>query len=86
MNELELDIFQIITRVVGLQDDGVSKETSIRGLGITSMKIVEMILLIEKKYGIELPDDATYTIDTASQLVDCVRQLINEKNAQPVEA
>lgn len=83
MEMLELEIFEIITRVVGIQDDSVSQETNIRGLGITSMKIVEMILLIEKKYDIEMPDDATYTIETASQLVSCVRNLINEKRLEP---
>lgn len=48
MNEIEFDILDIITTVVGLEAGTVTKSTSIRDLGVTSMKIVEMILMIEK--------------------------------------
>ena len=76
MNEIEFDVLDIITTVVGLEAGTVTKSTSIRDLGVTSMKIVEMILMIEKRYDVEMPDDATYTIETAGQLIATVQRLI----------
>ncbi|MFJ7792593.1 acyl carrier protein [Pseudomonas sp. NPDC096950] len=76
MNEIEFEVLDIVTKVVGLEAGSVTTSTSIRDLGVTSMKIVEMILMIEKKYNIEMPDDATYTIETAGQLIAAVQVLV----------
>lgn len=82
MNEIEFDVLDIITKVVGLDDGAITKNTSIRDLGVTSMKIVEMILMIEKKYEIEMPDDATYMIETAGQLIATVQVLIEANRVE----
>ncbi|MGX4730045.1 acyl carrier protein [Pseudomonas corrugata] len=82
MNEIEFEVLDIITMVVGLEVGAVTTSTSIRDLGVTSMKIVEMILMIEKKYGIEMPDDATYTIETAGQLIAAVQVLVEASRVE----
>lgn len=76
MNKIEFEVLDIVTKVVGLEAGPVTTHTSIRDLGVTSMKIVEMILMIEKKYDIEMPDDTTYTIETAGQLSAAVQMLV----------
>lgn len=48
VNEIEFEVLDIVTKVVGLEAGSVTTSTSIRDLGVTSMKIVEMILMIEK--------------------------------------
>ena len=82
VNEIEFDVLDIITKVIGLEVGSVTTSTSIRDLGVTSMKIVEMILMIEKKYNIEMPDDATYTIETAGQLIATVQVLVEANQVE----
>jgi acyl carrier protein len=42
-----------------------------------SMKVLSIILKVEKKYGIELPDDATFRLETVGQFLDLVQSLRN---------
>lgn len=60
--------------------DGVSVEgdTSLTQLGLDSFSIIEIVLFIERQYGLSLPDEALSqdNIQSASTLARCVQQYL----------
>lgn len=57
----------------GVQVDG---ETSLTKLGLDSFSIIEIVLFVERQYGLTLPDEALSqeNIQSASTLAKCVQQ------------
>lgn len=60
--------------------DGVTVkgDTSLTELGLDSFSIIEIVLFIERKYGLTLPDEALSqeNIQSASTLAKCVQQYL----------
>ena len=63
--------------------DGVSvvPNTSLTELGLDSFTIIEIVLFIERKYGLTLPDEALSqeNIQSAHTLAGCVERYLSEK-------
>jgi acyl carrier protein len=62
MNELETELAESIIDTLGLSDvrpDQLTSETSLygEGLGLDSIDILEIALLVSKRYGFELRSD-----------------------------
>jgi acyl carrier protein len=62
MNELESELAESIIETLGLSDvrpDQLTPETSLfgEGLGLDSIDILEIALLVSKRYGFELRSD-----------------------------
>lgn len=47
-------------------------------LGADSLDTIELIMLIEDEFGIEVPDHAVDNVDTVEDLIDCVKEYIAE--------
>lgn len=47
-------------------------------LGADSLDTIELIMLIEDEFDIEIPDHAVDNIDTVQDLIDCVNEYIAE--------
>lgn len=63
MEELELELKQEIIKVLNLEDmtpDDIDTEAPLfgEGLGLDSIDVLEIIVLLEKKYGIKLANPA----------------------------
>jgi len=63
MEELELELKQEIIKVLNLEDmtpDDIETDAPLfgEGLGLDSIDVLEIIVLLEKKYGIKLPNPA----------------------------
>lgn len=72
------EIIQIISTELGIPAEELKPEVRLRSLpGMESMKVLSIILKVEKKYGIELPDDATFRLETVGQFLDLVQSLRN---------
>ena len=54
----------------------VKGETSLTQLGLDSFSIIEIVLFVERQYGLTLPDEALSqeNIQSASTLAKCVQQ------------
>ena len=54
----------------------VGAETSLTQLGLDSFSIIEIVLFVERQYGLTLPDEALSqeNIQSASTLAKCVQQ------------
>jgi acyl carrier protein len=72
------EIIQIISTELGVPAEELARDVRLRSLpGMESMKVLSIILKVEKKYGIELPDDATFRLETVGQFLDLVQSLRN---------
>ena len=56
----------------------VNGDTSLTQLGLDSFSIIEIVLFIERKYGLTLPDEALSqeNIQSASTIAKCVQQYL----------
>ena len=54
----------------------VEADTSLTKLGLDSFSIIEIVLFVERQYGLTLPDEALSqeNIQSASTLAKCVQQ------------
>ena len=48
-------------------------------LGADSLDVVEILMSIEDKYGITVPDDVVMEIKTVTDLIDAVKKMTEEK-------
>jgi acyl carrier protein len=72
------EIIQIISTELGVPAEELTPEVHLRSIaGMESMKVLSIILKVEKKYGIELPDDATFRLETVGQFLNLVQSLRN---------
>lgn len=72
------EIIQIISSELGIPPQELTPEVRLRSLpGMESMKVLSIILKVEKRYGIELPDDATFRLETVGQFLELVQSLRN---------
>jgi acyl carrier protein len=66
----------IIGQVNGVSPDAIPRATSLRDLpGLDSIRMLRTVTMIERHFGIELPDDKVFTIDTLSELAALVREI-----------
>jgi acyl carrier protein len=70
------EVIQIIARELELPPEELGPEVRLRSIPeMESMKVLTIILQVEKRYGIELPDDATFRIETIGEFVGLVESL-----------
>lgn len=70
------DIIQILSAELGMPAEELTPDVHLGGLaGMDSMKVLSVILKVEKKFGIEIPDDATFRIETVGQFLLLVETL-----------
>lgn len=76
------DIIQILSAELGMPGEELTADVHLRGIaGMDSMKVLSIILKVEKKFGIEIPDDATFRMETVGQFFELVESLV----AQPLQ-
>ncbi len=76
MASSESQVGRIISEVLGISIDEVQPDTRIRALPkVESIRILNIILKVEKLYGIEIPDDATFRLETVGEFVSLVDEL-----------
>lgn len=69
------DFIQANLVAKGVQVDG---DTSLTQLGLDSFSIIEIVLFVERQYGLTLPDEALSqeNIQSASTLAKCVQEYL----------
>jgi len=76
MTPTGIQITQIISDVLDVPETLVTLETPIRALpNVESIRVLQIILKVEKLYGIEVPDDATFRLETVGEFVRLVDTL-----------
>lgn len=72
-------IRHIISNKLGISEDILTSETQIASLpNVDSMRVLEIILEIEKKYRVEVPDAVTFSVSTIGELEQIIQELIDQ--------
>lgn len=67
------DVKKIIVEQLGVEEDEVKPEAKfIDDLGADSLDTVELVMAIEEKFGIEIPDSDAEKISTVQDVVDYI--------------
>lgn len=81
------EINSIITDQLGVNADVLADDVHFRSLpNMSSMKVLQIILETEKRFGIELSDDVTFRVQTIKQFRDEVETLLARETTAPAGA
>lgn len=73
--QLAKEIYAIIEERLGLSSDDITPEKSlVNDLGADSLDSVEIIMSIEQKFGVSIPDDVTEGIKTVGDIIEYVKK------------
>lgn len=65
------EVIQVVCTQLGLEAENVKDEHSfIKDLGADSLDTVELIMALEDKFGIEIPDDEAEGIQTVALAIE----------------
>lgn len=77
---VETRLRDIISEQVGIDVDEVTRDSSLwDDLGADSLDVVEIVMVAEEAFGIEIPDDDAEELATFGQLADYVERAIARK-------
>ena len=73
MTELEERVKAIIVDKLGVDESEVTNEASFTNdLGADSLDTVELIMELEKEFGLQIPDDQAEKISTVQDAIDFI--------------
>ena len=76
-SSIEADIISIICEQLDVKADDVDLSKSFTDdLGADSLAIVELVLALEEKFGVKIPDDKVDGIKTVGDAVGYIRQRV----------
>jgi acyl carrier protein len=76
---IEKNIISIIAEVAGVEEDEINSGTKlVEDLEIDSIKAIEIVVAIEKKYNIRIRDEDVPKITTVTQAVEVVNALLDQ--------
>lgn len=78
MSSISSRIFTIISEQLGIGEDEIALESSFMDdLGADSLDIVEVVMMIEEEFGMEIPDDQVEELETVSSLIKYVEKQVH---------
>jgi acyl carrier protein len=76
MKDVENKVRAIIAKHYGISEDDVKNDSSfLTDFGGDSLDIIELVLILEDKYGIEVPEEIAEELDTVQKLYDYINSL-----------
>lgn len=67
------DVKQVVAEQLGVDESEVTPEASfVDDLGADSLDLVELIMSLEEKFGIEIPDEDAEKIKTVQNAIDYI--------------
>ena len=76
---IEKEVVQFLSQQIGLPLEKINVDDELKNLGMDSFQIIEMVLFIERKFGIAIPDHA-YTpgnLKSVASIVKCAMEFSN---------
>jgi len=81
IENIEKDVISIVSEVSEVDEGDISPDTNlVQDLGINSIKAIEIVVAIEKKYKISIRDEDVPKIIIVKQIVDLTEELISKKS------
>jgi len=77
---VEEDVKQIISEHLGVDIGQVTLEASfVNDLGADSLDTVELVMALEEKFDLEIPDEEAEKLDTVGKAINYIKQHQEEK-------
>nr|ALL97230.1 acyl carrier protein [Pyropia endiviifolia] len=77
-NEIFEKVQDIVAEQLGIEKKIVTREANFSSdLGADSLDTVELVMAIEEKFGIEIPDEDAEKISNLSQVIDFIKSKLN---------
>jgi acyl carrier protein len=77
VDTVEKEIISIISEVSGMEEEEIKPESNLaKDLEIDSIKAIEIIVALEKKFKVSVRDEDIPQITTVKQIVDLAKELI----------
>lgn len=81
INNLEREIISIVSDISGVDPEEITPDTILaKDLEIDSIKAIEIVVAVEKKYRISVRDEDIPKITTPGQIVDITKRLLGQKD------
>lgn len=75
MASIEEEVIEIITEQLGADKDQMSMETSfINDLGADSLDTVELVMELEQRFDMEIPDEEAEKIQTVGDVIKYIKE------------
>lgn len=80
MDDMSREVYRIIAETLRVPVEELGPDLPIRAIpNAESIKMLTVILKVEKQFDIEIPDEATFGLATARQFAELVRVLAAER-------
>jgi acyl carrier protein len=76
-------IRDILVRELAVASNLIATETDLRTLGVDSIKILNVILKIERAFSVELDDKVTFGVRTVGELAEAVDRAKGDNGGNP---
>ncbi|XBC37473.1 MAG: acyl carrier protein [Buchnera aphidicola (Meitanaphis elongallis)] len=77
MNRIEKQVKNIIAKQLGLMKEEIKNTSSLsEDLGADSLDNVELVMILEDKFNIEIQDEEAETFNTVQTIIDFIKSKI----------
>lgn len=81
MSSVEYEVRAVVAQKLGLKEEEIGGDASIvDDLGADSLDTVEMVIALEDKFDVDIPDEDALRIGTVRQAVECINQAIEVRS------
>lgn len=80
MNDIPREVYRLISETLGVSPELLTPGLPIRSIpNVESIKVLTVILRVEKLFDIQIPDEATFDLETIGQFEELVQDLCAER-------
>ena len=78
--ELYKEIKSLVAKVIKIPEEKIDANANFfTELGVDSLLGVEILAALDKKYGIDIPEEKTRTINTLNDVINLVEKLLSKR-------
>ncbi|MBA3752102.1 acyl carrier protein [Candidatus Dependentiae bacterium] len=78
-SQIHAKIVTIIAKILKINEDAITSESSLESLGADSLNRVEFVIELEDAFGIEINDEDAEKLTTVGQIIDYIERLVTAK-------
>jgi len=76
MDEIEKQVIEVVGKELGVDPNSIKSETSfVCDLKADSLSQMELVLAVEERFDIEIPDDVAENLKTVNNVVEFIRSV-----------
>lgn len=75
-DQMQIEVLRFLSNQINIPPEAINTTDELKNIGLDSFQIIEMVLFIERKFGIAIPDHA-YTpgnLRSVDSIVNCAME------------